>query len=1489
MAPPKFFSRRRAQAQPAEESGVQAGKLPWEDSANSANLELPPGRVRHAATADRPAFAAPVERPSFLPEPEAQVEAEGAEDEAFEVEGLTHDEAPSLTTPEPAAALAESPEPGPVVVDDVVSEIPEAADSSPEAAAPSISPYASERAGHLGSLARSNPLDQAVKDWRTYLTDDGGSSALFDVSKLSGALLDLSRAHPSGIAQFYAGRSTRLSSLVREEVALAEAREGARSMLQHADELAQRYSSAPIYLVIGLARWLEVTDGRPEETRHAHAPILLRPLRLRVVGGGEADYELTLEPGVEINPELARALSRDHPDLNLADLVALSLTEHGFSPRPTLERIAELGAALPDFEISDQLQAGPFVHPSQLLLADIDATLPLFNESPVVRALAGDIEAKRSLYIPLPPPVTADRDPDAERGVGDLDPIQHSAVEQVASQRHLILDARAGTSVYTVLAAILADAAASGRSVVHMPATRRAGKAVVKALGDAGVDELVLDLQSPDWRFTAGERIREGLAPREDTVDDEAVRRVRNELREVRAKLERYMGALHRSRQPWQASAYDALQHLAELTTSAAGPATGVRLSAEAIGKLDQTTRGEAGERLQRFAVLGGFATQRRYSPWFGSKVRSQAEATDALERSQILAEVVIPKILSEAGRVARETGLDRAGSLAAWNEQLNMLDGIRESLDVFQPIIFERSASDMVIATATPAWRAEHQLEMSGRDRRRLIKAAKDLQRPGITIADLHGALVKVQRQRELWRQLGPSGGWPHVPQGLGDVRRTAGDATERLNSLLEVFPNHELRSMPLEELRDFLLELGSDPAILRYVPELNAIDVQLTNLGLGELVEDLRARQVDADSVVAELELCWWASVLETILQSDPELAQQDGDSLNTLAESFRKLDRAHVESLPGPVRRAVNRRRGRRISENKEAARELWIALSQPGPIDLASFRDRFGDLMLAARPIWIVPPMVAGSALPPAADIDLLVIDGAGHVPAAHVVSAMARARQVVLVGDTSRPGAGIIDELAGTLPAISLPTDRFRREEHLASFLAASGWEGAADTLPAPPSPAAVRLHVVEGFGLPAPGSVSVEGVAAEIEKVLELARGHLAAGRSVGVVSLSQIAAARIREQASRHHETRLALESERLTVVDVEAAAGLDRDAVILSVGFGKTPHGRVLHRFGPISAPEGLALMIDVIDAVVKEFDIVSCLAPEEIQRDRLHHPGAELLADLLEFASDRPAEPGSTKARSQPDVGEPDRLLVDLAGRLESHGLTSATRYGFEGGVRIPLAVGHSQRPGELFVAVLTDDDSFVAEPSLRRRHRHWVEGLEYHGWASHMAFSQAVFVDPAREAQVIAAKVRAAMAESDWANEAEAMLAEPRADDSSGEAGATNGLPSEDVSAAGGDEAAEHNAVRGRSRGAADTGPEPLDFDVAARGPRPEVTRGLPIKEYSDDQLDALVSWINADGIKRDVEETIDELRRALGLSRRGSRIDQVLRAAVERHG
>ena len=107
----------------------------------------------------------------------------------------------------------------------------------------------------------------------------------------------------------------------------------------------------------------------------------------------------------------------------------------------------------------------------------------------------------------------------------------------------------------------------------------------------------------------------------------------------------------------------------------------------------------------------------------------------------------------------------------------------------------------------------------------------------------------------------------------------------------------------------------------------------------------------------------------------------------------------------------------------------------------------------------------------------------------------------------------------------------------------------------------------------------------------------------------------------------------------------------------------------------------------------------------------------------------------------------AAEPDRLLLDLAERLWKHGLLVEADHGIPGGDRIPLVVGHPDLPGEMLVAVLTDDEEYTAEPSVRVRDRLTADRLERVGWSVVRVWSAAAFMDPQAEVDRIRRAVHA----------------------------------------------------------------------------------------------------------------------------------------------
>ena len=1092
-------------------------------------------------------------------------------------------------------------------------------------------------------------------------------------------------------------------------------------------------------------------DAAAPKIREMYEAGLMRSARLDEAGPDDA--YITLTARCDVNPAVLRAL-RSHgmtaEEGSRLRAMAADVARH----EAAVAYLRELGRVyLPGFSYEDGALLGSFTHPGLVLLADLEAMKPYIETSGIMAALAGDDETRRLAALPLPPAEMRDRSPEAERGAGDRDPAELAIIEAIASGRSIVVDAPPGSQAVGTLAAIVADAAASGRSILYIPGRASSARALVDEMERLGLGDLVLDFSDLD---TVARRIRTGMRLRGDEEDPADVLELRARLVAVRRELSEYVASLHDVDPQWGHSVHSLLERLARLTEGKGAPRSRVRLDSDTVHAL----RGELSHvqaQLEDASELGAFVGMAD-SPWAGADIHTAAAGEEAMALAKKLASKTIPAVKAQAERAAEETGLSAAETFEDWREQIEMLRGISHSLDIFLPQIFERSVQDMVIATASKEWRESHGEEMKGSERRRLTKQAKDYVRPGAVSHDLHRDLITVQRQREVWKRYSAEASWPKLPEGMTQIRESAREAGGQLEELEGILPGRKLRMMPLGELLDFLLSLSMDEGTMSRLPRANELVAKLKAEGFGGVVEDFSERGVRTEQIPAELDLIYSASLFEQLVGRSPALSRTTPANLAVLAAEVRRLDREHTETLAGPVSRAVVRIMRETISKRREDTLKLDDQLERHSTGALRDAIATYPRLVQASRPVWVIPSMITAEFVPPMPWADIVIMDEQDAGGLSSAVSMLMRGRQIVVMGNLRRAraegGDSTIAAFADILPVCELPTLRAQHDELATQTLRDQGYADVLELVPSAKRGRKPSLVLVEGRGVPNPQSGMVEGPQVEVDAAVDAVVDHVLTrpGESLAVVCVSPAHAVRIREALAR-----LAADSPQLAefvsrggvepfaVLELTQTGGLRRDSIILTVGLGKTVHGRVLHTFGPLSTAGGLTGLVDAMEAARSELKIVSSLGPGEIGADKLSTPGPRLLEKLIDRADGRevPLDPSS----SDEPIGA---LLTDLRDRLVRAGYAVASDFGFDDGVRIPLVAGDVELPGTWRVAVLVDDEAYVNEPSVRRRDRYWLERLESRGWAVIRTFSTSLFIDPDGQASLIVNAIKRARA-------------------------------------------------------------------------------------------------------------------------------------------
>ncbi|WP_394215459.1 hypothetical protein [Brachybacterium vulturis] len=1094
-------------------------------------------------------------------------------------------------------------------------------------------------------LSREDRVADALDRWSQQITGGGHAPSFLTQIRAGGVVLDLTHSHPSGLAQLLAGRGpTRLSSLVREVGALADARAHARSIREIAERHAEEVGLTTCHLGIGEAVWYPEDGSAP-----VHAPVLVRPITLRLRGNAREDVDLEVDATADLNPVLLRALREAGVAVDARALLATTDGSHGFDPTPVLDAFRSLGQPLPGFRVLHALVVGNLMDAAGSVAEDLEVDRGDWSASPLVAALAGDESAR-----------TVVRGPGSEQEVPEVpeqelvaavDPGHRAVLARVLAGQDLAVATPPGTTSLDLVIDLAEELNARGRSVLIVSQRRRNLAQLVEIANHRDLAELVFDL-SPDpslQRNASAALLRSlrragshGLGP-DDTASEE--------LGASRDILVGHVEAMHRLQHPWDASAHEAISALAALTRLNPAPCTRVRLRADVAAQMIGADRDRFAAALREAAEVGVLSSGPEKTAWYGAPISSDTQAARAEELVAELREVVLPQLHRACARSGGALGLTEPTSLHQLQDRLSLLDRVRSLLATFQPAVFSAPLADLVAATADKRWREERGVAMGFGMRRRLRKDAAALQRPAALSPDLHRDLDEARRVTDAWRRetLGeepeqgareeaPTPSRPALPDDLDAVHRAAARSEKVLDELAVLLDGTtsgaDLTRTELSELEHRIEALHTDRGDLETLPRRTELLRRLSFDGLGELVEDLRARRVDRELVGAELELAWWGSVLELIAGAEPTISQYDGTSLSQVAERFRRLDAEHIARASARVHAAADDTRVQTMKAYPDTSRSAIAELARSSTVSIRDLAAKYEDILFAARPAWLASPYLVPQVIPRGRHFDVVIVADGGRLPTAAALPSIVRGEQTVVVGDPLEYGGdsapSLLDDMLRIAPHAEILRDPHPATEGLRGFAQRRALTGEVIAVPSPVAPEQDRLIVVEdGRGLVTEGMEYVESTEAELRRVTDLVIEHARTRpeRSLAVLTFTEDHARRLMERIMNTVSVIPALREyfdpgaeEVFTVLPADQATAVTRDDIIVSIGFGKTPHGRLLHRFGPLSEAGGRKALATVITRARGRTTVVSAIGVQDLDHARLRSDGARDLRAML-----------------------------------------------------------------------------------------------------------------------------------------------------------------------------------------------------------------------------------------------------------------------------
>ena len=521
-----------------------------------------------------------------------------------------------------------------------------------------------------------------------------------------------------------------------------------------------------------------------------------------------------------------------------------------------------------------------------------------------------------------------------------------------------------------------------------------------------------------------------------------------------------------------------------------------------------------------------------------------------------------------------------------------------------------------------------------------------------------------------------------------------------------------------------------------------------QLKELGIGFAAEAYSEGNLPTDAFLDIFDKSLYRGCTEYILADHPEMELFRGELFNETILKYKKLI-ADFEEL---TRKELQARLASNIpSFTQEAAQNSEVGILQKNirnngrALSLRRLFDQIPTLLPRMCPCMLMSPISVAQYIDPEADkFDLVVFDEASQMPTYEAVGAIARGKNVIVVGDpkqmppTSFFATNVVDEdnmeiedlesilddcLALSMPSKYLLWHYRSKHESLIAFSNSEYYDNKLLTFPSPDNiESKVKLVRIEGSydkGKTRQNKTEAQAVVSEIERRLA---DPLLCQKSIGVVTFSSVQQLLIEELLSDLFVLRPDLETiatereEPLFVKNLENVQGDERDIILFSVGYGPDANGRVSMNFGPLNRMGGERRLNVAVSRARYEMIIFSTLSADQIDLNKTSAMGVSGLKRFLEYAEK--GEPIVSDI-SQTNIGIKSSIESLVAKELRKLGYTVHTDIGYSG-YKIDIGIVDTQNPRKYLLGIICDGANYVETKTVRDREIVQNSVLNLLGW-------------------------------------------------------------------------------------------------------------------------------------------------------------------------
>ncbi len=542
------------------------------------------------------------------------------------------------------------------------------------------------------------------------------------------------------------------------------------------------------------------------------------------------------------------------------------------------------------------------------------------------------------------------------------------------------------------------------------------------------------------------------------------------------------------------------------------------------------------------------------------------------------------------------------------------------------------------------------------------------------------------------------------------------------------------------------------------------------LRDRGFATLVTNLEDGMLPSSDACDAMRYLVFSSISEFLLKNYEILGQFRRYSFEQLREQFSELDKDIMELRRQAIASRVDQRAvpagiaGGRASEMTELALVKREIGKQKRHLPIRQLLRRAGRALLALKPCFMMSPLsVAQYIAPGELRFDLVVMDEASQIRPEEALGAIARAGQLVVVGDSKQlpptsffqqagidendaddafvpeSSESILEAAEAIYPQRMLRWHYRSKHQSLISFSNRYFYD---DDLVVFPSPRESSEEFGVKWNFVREGRFEGHRNIAEADAVVTTALKHMEEGRteSLGIVAMNLDQAELIETKVD--HCLRQSAQAEKWVerrstgpepffVKNLENVQGDERDVIIISFTYGNGASGPPRQQFGPINRDFGWRRLNVLYTRARKRVIVHASMRHDGISVEGTHRRSLTALRDYLQFA-----EKGQMPVEHETGRDPESPFESAVIKQLQTHGFECVPQLGVEK-YRIDVAVRNPDRLGEFIVGIECDGAPYHSGRSVRDRDRIRQSILEGLGWTILRVWSPDWYRRPEKE--------------------------------------------------------------------------------------------------------------------------------------------------------